>query len=1645
MRMKTRGKKLGIRVAALVVMLSLLVSLGAILPPSAYAVTSLSGIENITAQGSFSILEIVPETGTGSIGYYIGQQEPVANWMNELASLNAAARKPYVDDLFSALKSVGLMGTSGNNYPLTEIASYVEYLPWEVPAGTNVTEITLDHTEEKKVVGTFEENDAGGYVQANTYVYDSESGNFVENALYYVFGERIAASEEDVTYYYNIRFDRVLLTEENVESYLGIPLYVPVTDSGVHHYKYAGTLERGGNFTIDDDINEGVGYFTASVKPEQPVTKWEFVKEISVTADNVAGMLGKTLYILQDDAYIPVVVTDEFIKQNFGNGNDSEEGGNTGEGEGNEDNGAGAVAGNTVFYELPENSHSYFAILNPTQPYREAAGGEVGLFSQVVGYQYVGAGNANGRTTYAFTPDSSGTERNVLYNKIYITGGYSNNEWFKRYVLDMDGASSAELSGFRIILNSVTPDRLTSAMIQSAGMVVVSAGFDKNNGNTLAYTSDVNTALLTELKGKPRVVDGRITGAPNLLSLQDGTAAPAVTSKNVYNFTTGVAGSADYRSALATNQFYTPFTNKTPYQVVSDEIEYENFLRQGDTDNLLSTDISMATCIRYIINTHRTINKKTSLNVLDIQPASKYDGDTGPLSPQTVASWLPVDTQNALKKPDGSYNINITHMSTSALIAKIEDISEQFDLIYIGAHEMGFNLPDGLYYSNIGATSSVSTTYLNGLLTQGNNTARYSGNDLTPSKQAELIEFANAGLPVVVSGTLVSGSGSREASTLSVTLTSSDSTLTAVPTLSPQIQGVQFSYQWYRNGVPVSGETGSSIYASSGYTYRCAVTASVDGINRTAYSDTKRLSRTISKLEKHNGPTWNEWQDLGRYYDGHVTENNANHQVTVSVSNMYGGNVTGAQYQWYRGTDYASRVRNATSSTYTIPEDGQYYYCQITFGSGYRKTTVKSPAYKVTVGSASFETIAPYASTAEIPAVTAGSYAIDPDRVDANSLMYKALDSIWGRENVMVQTSLEAGKDNSKLNDNQDTLVKYLNLSRPSINLSATPKTYNGLRNTTGNVVDLNAYDCGGNLSYTFTIQNPTDPDPANTRYACYLYVDQNGDGRHNAEERIGDLYIGEVGSTGTSVINNGELREGATYTLQRTLNRTQFSGIVAWKLQVVKVGESTVHASEKGYAYIQPASPTVINVLQIRPGGGSGIDLSSNTKFTGLYAELEAANAYDINLTTTTVNTLNNKTSADDVFNILDQYNMIIIGFGDMYGDLNENAAKAVVRYIETGKAVLFTHDTTSFYNKNSSSAWGYYFNQYIRDKVGLDRYGVTNTTFKSSVAAGSNGKISSATAQSLWDAGYTVGYEPKSSMQSTAYTQGYTNLTIKRYKSGQASPTTTTKVSQVNRGQITEFPYKIGDLDIATTHDQYYQLNMNADDIAVWYCLSGTNYANYRNDATNVYYIYNRGNITYSGAGHNTNLTSDEAMLFVNTMVAAYRAANNPPTVEFRTENDYPVTTQLVPVEYSGEGNTQGLGAEQMIFFKIQDTNLAANKTIAVELYYDSDAEDAVEDPTLKNPGMPIESPAPKVKKAEIGQIHRVDNGAVASRTMLNSNVLYEMMIPQEILESFAASDDAETKIYIKATTSILSSAYVASGSDDLTLKKIGLLRLE
>ncbi|MBQ3028170.1 MAG: hypothetical protein IJD26_03760, partial [Lachnospiraceae bacterium] len=125
-----------------------------------------------------------------------------------------------------------------------------------------------------------------------------------------------------------------------------------------------------------------------------------------------------------------------------------------------------------------------------------------------------------------------------------------------------------------------------------------------------------------------------------------------------------------------------------------------------------------------------------------------------------------------------------------------------------------------------------------------------------------------------------------------------------------------------------------------------------------------------------------------------------------------------------------------------------------------------------------------------------------------------------------------------------------------------------------------------------------------------------------------------------------------------------------------------------------------------------------------------------------------------------------------------------------------------------------------------------------------------------------------------------------------------------KVNNGAITQYPYTIDDnIQIQTTHPQYYQLDMEQEDVVVWYCLDGgteekskayeDKYFGFsQNDVRNNYYIYNKGNVTYSGMGHITsnaslNLPDAEIELFINTFVAAYRATAVGVTVQV-TNND-------------------------------------------------------------------------------------------------------------------------------------------------------------
>ena len=118
--------------------------------------------------------------------------------------------------------------------------------------------------------------------------------------------------------------------------------------------------------------------------------------------------------------------------------------------------------------------------------------------------------------------------------------------------------------------------------------------------------------------------------------------------------------------------------------------------------------------------------------------------------------------------------------------------------------------------------------------------------------------------------------------------------------------------------------------------------------------------------------------------------------------------------------------------------------------------------------------------------------------------------------------------------------------------------------------------------------------------------------------------------------------------------------------------------------------------------------------------------------------------------------------------------------------------------------------------------------------------------------------------------------------------TPSNTKKVISVNEGQITKYPYDIPDtLSVNETHTQNYQLDLEYDDdgdVLVWYDLTGGNsnlYSAREKDSRNNYYIYTKGNITYTGVGEYGTPTEDEYKLFINTMVASYRSGASDPYI--------------------------------------------------------------------------------------------------------------------------------------------------------------------
>lgn len=381
---------------------------------------------------------------------------------------------------------------------------------------------------------------------------------------------------------------------------------------------------------------------------------------------------------------------------------------------------------------------------------------------------------------------------------------------------------------------------------------------------------------------------------------------------------------------------------------------------------------------------------------------------------------------------------------------------------------------------------------------------------------------------------------------------------------------------------------------------------------------------------------------------------------------------------------------------------------------------------------------------------------------------------------------------------------------------------------------------------------------------------------------------------------------------------------------------------------------------------------------------------------------------------------NMIVLGFGENYTQFNTNfPTDALKCYMETNRPLLTSNNVvdqallqTVETEVNGEVVLSRIMieNADLLSYFGQDRYGYTNPIYNSLNL--NNNSFSNRQEATPYN-NYILPRETNN--QALAYMPGsgrtlvhtipeaLTNTVRSQFRSSNADyefikatsvntlyqgsdPTanaTHTYVDMANEGQVSIYPYTIGDNALLSkTHAQRFQLDLDSDsdkdgnsDIIVWYTLadmanaegtvdgSADIYSVTPVDGINNYYIYNNGNVTFTGFGSKDekDITTKEAQLFVNTLIAAYEAGLVNPTVSYYQTAD-PASPLLESIavpydknvvddssvlfnEIEGEYEYQFVNPNQdlttaedgtKVFFKVQDSNLVKSEKHCKVTFY-------------------------------------------------------------------------------------------------------------
>lgn len=821
---------------------------------------------------------------------------------------------------------------------------------------------------------------------------------------------------------------------------------------------------------------------------------------------------------------------------------------------------------------------------------------------------------------------------------------------------------------------------------------------------------------------------------------------------------------------------------------------------------------------------------------------------------------------------------------------------------------------------------------------------------------------------------------------------------------------------------------------------------------------------------------------------------------------------------------------------------------------------------------------------------------------------------LYWQKNVFAESQLLEASSN--LEERQRRFCNYLNLSKLSVdwvtNISGErpyPEELSyGDNQNDPNQTYLSAIDGKYQLQYIFTLDNRV-ASSVTASYDCKLFVDKNSDGRflgsdsignnsNNSEELTGiNVYIrnGDAWNKVEPINNNGsahyELRTGNVYKVMRQLP-DDYVGVIPWKIVFYDNADPLVRTARSGYTAVQvQGERKKIRILQLKSDNGNNWDLKYDGTFQSYISNLKD---WDVQVDSVSViELLRDRLHIYDIsdtdiencyvksYEYFQTYDMLILGFADSYRfgydyrwyDVSESqkdghtnlytdklsgarknlaVGRAVRDYIESGRSVLFTHDTTSYindmysrrqYNDNGTAEsndngwyWGYEFNKTIRASVGLDRYGELKEYYKQMVDWAPNDterqhyhkyletlktyqydtlKIPNTDIDLNQKEGltkYTVVRFLRKQLDSLQANKSYKGSLFPvnnelLYKAGfkgkywdagwnkasymmkgdyclEGDSPPALKATQVNEGQITQYPYLISkeeikeinqrkSLKVSSTHYQWLQPNMELDrdgdgrsDIVVWYCLSdiydsnvqATNiYSICPNDVVNNYYIYTMGNVTYSGAGHSRPDNGAEMKLFVNTIIAAYNAGVSAPRISFRDDNGYdkesiyvisdPANNTILKAADQGNIRSTEAGDVVSVKFVAEDDNiLSGNPQICVEFY--RSAGTAADAKT-------VEGITEKVVPLNVSSVKDTSGNAVAVQNghyVVGNNLTYTVTYPLSEMglfneDSGVVRSDAEAmNVYVRVYTMFENgSKTTPTNTDSITISAQELFELD